>query len=445
MGASVQQHEDPLVQLDLSIKSAIQQTERYYREQIFSSGCSSIVPIYKVGSNIKSATELMRQLDGTPYIQSNIEFSPRVIETLLEVAVYRFDSYHFFVNGAINSELSRFIEKECQPVESISSVVKPITPLDIKSWSELDKALDMLLAQYPVLESLDCQLIVQYVMAVVNDIDFEVSLGNYLEMFTHSELGRKFAVNQSALICMVAIGQHLGWSNAEMRELILLGFLKDIGYARLSEQIVDFEVLHPLVSHRILLESNTQLPAGQKKLSPSLIEAVLLHHEFADSSGPLARMRHPVVSSVIASGMPKSAQISGICDLYFGFLEKYSAGVAYAITCGFVLGQGDLQPRYDPSIISAFMAVLKDGSCSDIGINESEAEQLISNILSVLKDPKLKLKASSAIFAKSNSWYERITLALNIVRNIALRQPTRMCENSLVGALYLPLEFGLNY
>lgn len=445
MGLSVQQQDDPLVQLDLSIKSAIQQTERYYREQIFSSGCSSIVPIYKVGSNIRTAKELMRQLDGSPYIQSDVEFSGRVIETLLDVDIYRFDQFHFFVNGAINSELSRFIEEQCQQVESLSSVARAAKPAEPKAWAELHKDLNRLLAKYPVLNNLDCVALVKCVLDVISHFDFEESIEQYLNLFSQSELGCRLSINQSSLLCMVAMGQELRWKPEAMRELILLGVLKDIGYARLNEQIMDFEVLHPLVSHKILEESNRRAQPGKEMLSPLVLESVLLHHEFTDGSGPLARMRHPIVNAVIAEGMPDCAQISGICDLYFGFLEKYSPGVAYAITCGFVLGQGDLQPRYNVRVIAAFMAVLRDGSYSAAEVDSREAEMLISNILGVLKDPKLKSKAFSAINAKSTSWYDRITLALNIVRNISVREPTRMCENSLVGALYLPLEFGINY
>lgn len=439
------QQNDRLTELDASVRSAIKETERYYREQIFSSGCSSIVPIFRICANIRTAEELLRQLDGSPYIQSYVEFSERVIENLLEVDVYRYDRHHFFVNGALNPELTHFIEDQCVQVDSFSQMTKVAPSPGQKDWGDLDKKLSILILKYPVLNSLDCQTLVKSVMNIIDTINFEDSIDNYLSIFSKSELGKKFTLNQSVLLCMVAMGQALYCSAAELRELVMLGLLKDIGYARLNEQIDDFEVMHPLISHKILLESNAQATDDSVLLSQSLVNAVLLHHEFVDSSGPLARMRHPIVTSVLSAGMPAMAQISGICDLYFGFLEKYSSGVAYAITCGFVLGQGDLPPRYDPRIIEAFMSVLQAGSCGHLDMPEEEAAKLMSSILNVLKDPTVKNKANGVILTKSNSWYERITLALNIVRNIALRQPTHMCENSLVGALYLPLEFGLNY
>lgn len=439
------QQQDRLTELDASVKSAIKETERYYREQIFSSGCSSLVPIFRICATIRTGDELVRQLEGSPYIQSYVEFSERVIENLLEVDVYRYDRHHFFVNGALNPELTHFIDEKCTQVESFSAVTKVASPSDLKDWGDLNKKLNILILKYPVLNSLDCQSIVKNITHIVDTINFEDSVESYLNIFTQSELGKKFTLNQSVLLCMVAMGQALYWSAEQMRELVMLGFLKDIGYARLNEQIDDFEVMHPLISHKILQESNALVSDDSLVLSQPLLNAVLLHHEFADNSGPLARMRHPIVTAVLAAEMPAMAQISGICDLYFGFLEKYSPGVAYAITCGFVLGQGDLPPRYDPRIIEAFMTVLQAGSCGHLEMRDEEAETLISSILDVLKDPLVKSKATGVILNKSNSWYERITLALNIVRNIALRQPTHMCENSLVGALYLPLEFGLNY
>lgn len=439
------QQRDRLTELGESVKSAIEQTERYYREQIFSSGCSSIVPIYRICSNIRSVDELLRQFQGSPYIQSGVEFSERVIENLLDVDVYLYDRYHFFVNGALTPEVTQFIEEECVQVESFSQVVKVSASREFKSWENLEARLEELILKYPVLKSLDCPALVKAIMEVIGQIKFEESIDKYFSMFFESELGKKFAQNQSVLLCMVAIGQSLHWSEAELRELILLGLLKDIGYARLNEQIVDFEVMHPLVSHRILQESNSLATEEYTSLSPSLLNAVLLHHEFSDGSGPLARMRHPIVTSVLANGMPPIAQISGICDLYFGFLEKYSSGIAFAITCGFVIGQGDLPPRYDPHIIKAFINVMQAGSCNHAEKPEREAELLIRNILAVLKDSEVKSKTNRVVLAKSDSWYERITLTLNIVRNIAVRQPTHMCENSLVSILYLPLEFGLNY
>jgi|GEM_PF-3648801 len=439
------QSNDRLTDLDASVRSAIQETERYYREQIFSSGCSSIVPIFKIGTNILSAEELLRQLQGSPYIQSHVEFSEKVIENLIEVEVYRYEHYHFFINGAIRAELVPFIENQCVSVESFSQVTKVKKPSQLPDWGKLDEKLSMLVLRYPVLNSLDCRGLVKDTMAIMTTIKFGETIESYLEMLSHSDLAKKLTLNQSCMLCMVAVARSLNWNEEQMHELVILALLKDIGYARLNEQIDDFEVMHPLVSHKILQDYNAVATEEELLLSSSVLGAALVHHEFVDRSGPLARMRHPAVVSVLEGGMPLTAQVSGLCDLYFGFLEQYSPGVAYAITCGFVLGQGDLPPRYAPEVIEAFMAVLHKGSCGKLEMADEEAEALISSILNVLKDPAVKVKANQVIKIKCASWYERITLALNIVRNIAVRQPGHVGEQSLVSALYLPLEFGLNY
>ncbi|MFT7559892.1 MAG: HD-GYP domain-containing protein (c-di-GMP phosphodiesterase class II) [Flavobacteriales bacterium] len=433
------------IDLDASVSSAIQETERYYREQIFSSGCSSLVPIYRVGNNVQSPDGLLKQLQGSPYIQKNIEFAEKVIETLLDVDIYCFKDWHFFFKGTMQAEIADFIEKHCVQVESFSRVVKPEISSEKPKWSKIDEGLSLLMTRYPVLTSLDCNALVQQVASIVEGINFEDGIESYLDIFHKPKWSQKLVHNQSSLLCMVATANALKWDAGKVKTLVMLGVLKDIGYSRLNEHIADFEVMHPLVSLKLLTECNETTTNEDKLLSQDLLDAVLMHHEFGDGSGPLARMRHPLVRKLLGEKMPLTSQISGLCDLYFGFLEKYSPGVAFSITCGFVLGQGDLQPRYDVEVITAFMSALKTGSYGQVKIPDEEAEALVKSILNVLKEPDLRKKATAMILGKSNSWYERITLALNIVRNIAKNQPNQMGEASLVSALYLPQEFGLNY
>jgi len=434
----------PRPDLDASVNAAIQKTERYYREQIFSSGCSSLVPIYRIADNIHTESALIKQLEGSPYIQSRVEFSPRVIETLLDVNIFRFQSAHFFFQGDVRPELAQFVEQQCVQVESFSSVAKPQRSVEAARWTAIDQGVDAILSTYPVLQSIDYKQLVKQVVNAIRSLNFDETLESYLDIFYQPEWKKKLLLNQSSLLCMVHTANMLRWNEEGLRDLVILGILKDIGYARLNEQIVDFEVLHPLVSVKLLEDCNDGV-TEDRLITQNTIDAVTVHHEFADMSGPLARMRHPRVMSVLSQGMPLASQISGLCDLFFGFLDKYSPGLAFSITCGFVLGQGDVRPRYERSVVEAFIEALQRGSYGDVSIRDDEGEELINNILGVLKQPAVRAKATSMIFGKSASWYERITLALNIVRNIAHRQPDHVGDVSLMNALYLPVEFGLNY
>jgi len=283
------------------------------------------------------------------------------------------------------------------------------------------------------------------IVKLVNAIDFHDSLVSHLEIFQLPEWKKKLKLNQSSLFCMAAVGRELGWNDDQMKDLVTLGFIKDIGYSRLEENMDNFETLHPLVSHKLIEECN-EIGNPDQKITKLVADAVLLHHEFTDGSGPLARMRHPLVTGLLDKNqMPHIAQVSGICDLYFGFLKDYSPGLAFSISCGFVLGQGDVPPRYSPDVVKGFINVLKQGSYGSLEIPPKEAQDLIHAILGSLKDQKVRQSAAGMVNTKSESWYERITLALNIVRNIAQRQPEQMGEESLVNVLHLPIEFGLNY
>lgn len=430
--------------IDASVQSAFQSTERYYREQIFSSGCSSLVPIYRINDNTSTPESIIKQLDGSPYIQNNIKFSDKVIETLLDITLYCFNDIHFFFQGDMREELSQFIESQCTQLDSLSQVVNTSPSSSSPKWGNLEANIHNLIKQYPILNSLDCEGILRQISVIVELISFDTNVESYLEIFYQPEWEHKSNLNQSSLMCMVATANQLNLDETDLKSLITLALVKDLGYARLDEGIDDFEVMHPLVSHRLLTECNEKINDPDLIVSENLLNAVLMHHEFVDASGPLTRMRHPFVSKITGDQIPIIAQISGICDLYFGFLEKYSPGLSFAITCGFVLGQGDVKPRYSVEVIECFMTTLKSGSYK-IDIEKQEAEQLMFAILGVLKEPNIRKKAISMIITKSESWYERITLALNIVRNIARMQPDEMREDALVSALHLPLEFGLNY
>lgn len=430
--------------IDVSVDSAIRETERYYREQIFSSGCSSLVPIYRIGDHTKKVEILLQQLKGSPYIQKDVTFSEKVITSLLDVNLFKYEGWHFFFQGDMQGEIQQFIEEQCQQISSINQVVHQELAQEQPKWSNLQQTVDQLLEDFPILSCINTQEILTQVCEVIKDIQLHNSLESYLEIFHQPEWEKKIMSNHGSLLAMAALANKLNWTGREFKSLVMLGFLKDVGYARLNEQIANFEVLHPLVSHKLILECN-ELAELELKVPVEISQAILMHHEFSDASGPLARMRHPMVTKLLGENMPKIAQVSGLCDLYFGFMKDYSPGIAFSITCGFVMGQGELQSRYSPEIIDAFSAVLREGACDRTEISDDDANKLIVTILNLLKNNTVRKNAYGVIQNKTSSWYERITLALNIVRNIAARQPDQLGDEGLIGVLHLPKEFGLSY
>ena len=433
-----------MLDIEAAVDTVIEQTERYYREMIFSTGCSSIVAIYRITDHTTTAEALIKQLNGSPYIQKDIPFSERVVQALMDVDLYVFDGKHMFLQGDIEGEIAEFVDK-CQKIASFDQVVCPTTKESDAKDFLLDAPADELIAKYPVLSHLDLTSVLAQIDQLSNELDFESAIDGYLQIFQNQDWVSKHELNRSSLICMVSIANRLELDQQQIKELITLGVLKDIGYARLQEHIQNFEVMHPLVSHKIVSDANHSQIDGDNLISQNLLDAILLHHEFADGSGPLARMKHPSVIPIIKTGIPVIAQISGICDLYLGFFEKYAPAQAFAITCGFVLGHGDVPPRYSPTVIKAFASDFKAASYH-WGAEEKDASvNLIKIILGTLKAVKLQEKATTTICAKAKSEYDRITLALNLVRNIAHTNPTHIGEMSLINALHLPQEFGLNY
>ncbi|TVZ41199.1 hypothetical protein P886_0541 [Alteromonadaceae bacterium 2753L.S.0a.02] len=430
---------------DSSIEKSIQATERYYREQIFSSGCSSMVPIYRINAYGTSAEALKQQLNGSPYIQKNVDFSRRVIEALLDVDLYKYQNAHFFFHGDVPKAMESFIELECTKISCISEIIKSETWDRQPDWCNFERNTPELIAKYPVLENLDLNKISKQIFSLVKQVELPETAKLYLAVYTQSEEWKqKFIQNQCSLYFMMEIANQLHLSEHQKKELAILGLIKDVGYTRLSEQISNFEVMHPLISHKLF--SEIEYPESEDNLfTEDFISTLALHHEFIDGSGPLGRMRHPLVMKRIEAGIPRISQISGISDLYFGFLSDYSPTLAFSITCGFVLGQGNVRPRYDADVVKVFSSIFGSGNFSSMDVPVDEASNLLEKILGLLNDRSVRDKADHMIKGKSETWYERITLALNIVRNIAFHQPRQLCDRSLMDVLNLPVEFGLRY
>jgi hypothetical protein len=435
---------DTRVNLDNSIDQALQQTERYYREQIFSSGCSSMVPIYRIHDGTRTVESLESQLNGSPYIQKQVSFSEKIISTLLDVSLYRYKDFHFFFNGDVHADLQGFIESECKAISTISNLVAVEHTQESIQWKDYLVDLDPVRHQYPVLDKLDLEWATQTISNFLSKLELPPSVESHLNILCNGSYGRQMSVNRASMYTMLLMGKSLNWPEPVLAELILIGFLKDIGYTRMDEGLVDFEIMHPLISHK-LLDDAILACEDETEISSEVLNSVLVHHEFCDSTGPLARMRHPSVTQVLNGSMPASAQVSGICDLYFGFLAHYSEGLSYAITLGFVVGQGDVPHRYDPIVVESFESVLRQASFDVADISQSEAQSILTEIVGLFASQAVRNNTLNIVMKRSETWIDRIALAMNIVRNIANRDPSHLNETSFVELLNLPVEFGLNY
>jgi hypothetical protein len=435
---------DSKTHFDDSIKQALQQTERYYREQIFSSGCSSLVPIYRIHDSTKTIESLRAQLDGSPYIQKEVNFSERIISSLMDVELYCYKDYHFFFNGDVHPDLETFIENECTQLESFANILQGKACDGVPKWLQYLSDLAPAISAYPVLKHIDLDAASGTLSRLLGQIKLAPSIETHLNILCNGEYHKLMTANRAAMCCMILMGQNMGWPDSELRQLILLSVLKDVGYTRIDDDLSNFEIMHPLVSHK-LLDDAAMAAETDDVISADILNSVLVHHEFIDGTGPLARMRHPSVTQILSSSTPAAAQISGICDLYFGFLNHYSEGLAYSLTQGFVVGQGDVLHRYEPNVVDAFTQVLRRPSFELTTIEEEDAKSLIKQILDLFHIEQVKQNTHKVIMAKGDSWFDRITLAMNIVRNIANKDPKHLKETSFVKTLKLPMEFGLNY
>lgn len=422
-----------------NIDSAIQQTERHYREQLFSSGCFSLVPIFRISENTTSIESLLKQLNGHPYIAPKMQFSQKVIDTLLESDIYIHDGKHLFLEGEMDRKVVKVVE-QWSKVEFFDRIMKS-EARDL-SPKAVDAAIENLKEKFPVLKNIDLPKLLAQIDEMSQSIQFDSTIDGYLDIFSKTQWLEKYELNRSSLVCMVSIGNRMQLDQSKMRDLITLGLLKDLGYARLAEFIDHYELMHTLVSHKIVGDSNKSVKEGLQ-INDEVLTAILLHHEFLDGSGPLAKAKHPMVLAALENeGIPLIAQISGICDLYLGFFEQYDPAEAFSITCGYVLGDGVVPPRYDTRVITAFVSDFRSASYHWKGEQPFSSETLVKSILATLADPVLQKKAGAMISAKAKTDHDSITLALNLIRNVSVTNPKHLSDTPLTSILKLPIEFG---
>jgi hypothetical protein len=427
--------------LDATVTAAIQSTERYYREQIFSSGCSSIVSIYRITENAISVDSIKKQLDGSPYIQQGVRFSERLAEAMLDVQLYVYEGKHFFLRDDLKGEARGFIES-CQRVESFDEIIGSTHEVQV-DWNELDGSLTQLTSQRPILTRMDLRSIIGQIRELGSHIVLDRGVSNYLRLFQQGEWLEKKEIDYTALLCMVELGKQMRMADGDLVDLVAVGLLKDIGYTRLHRKIDNFELLHPLVSHKIVSVASQADPDCKAGcMAQQVIDAIALHHEFADGSGALTRMGHPLTLAIRQGGkLPLIAQVSGICDLYACLLGEYGSACAYAICMGLLGGLGDVAPRYEQTVLNGFAELFRDRSYQDGKDDPDAPERILDRVVSLIRDQDIRGKARRMVETRSASALDRITLALNLVRNLAAKDTGQLQPGDIARALKLPQEF----
>lgn len=425
------------------ISETIRATERYYREQIFSSGCSSMVSIYRITEDTNTVKSIKKQLQGSPYIQKGVDFSEKFINTMLDIQLYVFEGKHFFILCELNKEMIEFIDQQCNKISSFDEITGKSDAAAV-DWSDFDSSIAKLADKFTVLSGSELANIVNQLKNLTLNISLGSKASNYLKLFQSGGWLEKKDVNYASLLNMLAMANQINLSEESKRDLVLVGLLKDIGYTRLHNQIDNFELWHPLVSHQIVSSANDLLPSSalDQKLGQETLIAIALHHEFVDGSGPLARLGYPLARKVIKQNkLPLIAQISGICDLYTSLLARYDAACAYSICLGFVAGQGDMALRYDQSVLDSFAETFREKSINNDRVKESISIDLLDELFDCFRDQELRNKAKIMVQSKCNSSFDQITLAINLLRNIAEKNPQHVSMVQLSSKLSLPEEF----
>lgn len=133
---------------------------------------------------------------------------------------------------------------------------------------------------------------------------------NHLQMIRHqNDYTFQHSVNV-AIICGI-LGKWLGYTGANLADLVLAGLLHDIGKTQIPLEILD----KPAVlskAEMIIMQTHAilgyKLIKDNKNLSPNIIYAVLQHHERMDGSGYPFRVK--------ADNLHQYARIIAIADTY---------------------------------------------------------------------------------------------------------------------------------
>lgn len=152
------------------------------------------------------------------------------------------------------------------------------------------------------------------------------------------------------------LGNSLNFTEEKQDALALGGLIHDIGYIGETKQWEMFPGEHPhseqeIIPHHTETGARITAPLG---LSAEVKQIISFHHEWFDGSRSL--------HGLLGSGIPYEAQIVGIANMFDHFRMEGPEKPALSLDEALQKLQSLSGTRFNPSLISHFMNVVKSGS-----------------------------------------------------------------------------------
>ncbi len=371
------------------VESAFAQTEAGFREKIFSKSNSVLVPIWLITDlskyNMADSNFLENQ---SPYIDKGLEIPEKFVPSIIDKPLYfhKLTNKYFFLKKELTADFLDQLEANCQKA-SISDIATNYSSDKKFDWSDTEEKIDEIAAKYDYLDPAEMQENIKLVESVIEQLTVSPNVLNYLDDFAHSDWSDKYDTNMASLMLAISFSKTIsGFNNEDLKNLISMLVFKDIGYSRLSKDVENYELLHPLVSYRIINDANKK-SAVSKSLSSEVLDSILKQHEFIDASGPLASREHPMVLDKDGKvTVPIYAQISGLCELFNHFYQQQkNTTLALALLKGMCLSIGNTEGKYDKVLFNQFESFYKNTLIQDDKMLSVLLENNLKSILGKLK------------------------------------------------------------
>lgn len=367
------------------IESGFKATEKEFRESVFSKGNSVLVPIWLISDiskyNLDDEDFLGNQ---SPYIDKGFEIPEKIIPTIIDKPLYHHKqtNRHFFLKNELSAELLSMFEEHCEST-SVSDVATHYPENKQYDWTDANKVINRLSNKYEFLSPDEIQSNMELITSSIDQVGVSPAALDYLEVFAKSNWTEKYNTNLASLMLGISFAKSIpGFTNDNLQELVCMLVFKDIGYSRLVKEIKEYELLHGLISYKLMSDSNAKIKEGPK-LSDLVLESILKQHEFTDGSGALASRQHPlVINDENGVSVPIYAQISGICELFHHFYQREeTVSIAYAMLKGMCFPIGNVKGKYDITILQQFESFYQSSLLSKDEGNKSHLEKKLQSIM----------------------------------------------------------------
>ena len=233
-------------------------------------GIEDVVPGMEVGKDVLTDNGQIMLAKGTSLTQSIIEglkcwdISSVMIREKLD-AVMPDDTSVAAITAPVSKSQQDFSKKYDETMEKIKKTFDSMRECKEAPFEELKELADHSI--FPMIESI----------GVINHLQMVNQQDDYT--FQHS-------VNV-AIICGV-LGKWMGYTGADLTDLVLAGLLHDIGKTQIplailnKPDVLSAEEKEVMKTHSLL---GYQLIKDNQQLSPNVVYGVLQHHERMDGSG----------------------------------------------------------------------------------------------------------------------------------------------------------------